>query len=92
LIDFFIIHVTMTAIQFTPKEREVLVRKLQSYFSSELHQEIERFDAEFLLDFFARELGSYFYNRALNDAQTLITDRIEDLRDALYQLEQHTEL
>ncbi|MCF5942772.1 DUF2164 domain-containing protein, partial [Xanthomonas perforans] len=37
----------------------------QLYFTEELKQQIGRFDAEFLLDFFTEEVGAYFYNRGI---------------------------
>ena len=59
--------------------------------TEELKQKIGQFDAEFLLDFMAQELAAYFYNRGLYDAQTLLSDKVEDLQDLIYQLEQPTE-
>jgi len=81
----------MPDIKFTPDEKSIVVRKIQLYFSEELKQQIGQFDAEFLLDFMAQELGAYFYNRGLYDAQTLLADKIEDLQDLIFQLEQPTE-
>ncbi|WP_456361819.1 DUF2164 domain-containing protein [Xanthomonas arboricola] len=49
-----------------------------------------RFDAEFLLDFFAGEVGAYFYNRGVYDAQAIIAGKLEDLGEAVYQLERPT--
>ena len=81
----------MTEITFSPTEKELIVRKIKLYFSEELHQQIGAFDAEFLLDFFAKEIGSYFYNRGLYDAQTLLSDKLTDLQDAIFQLERPTD-
>ena len=53
----------MSEIEFTREEKDVICRKIQLYFQEELDQEIGQFDAGFLLDFFAEEIGSYFYNR-----------------------------
>lgn len=81
----------MTDIAFTDEEKSILVRKIQSYFSEELKQQIGRFDAEFLLDFFAGEVGAYFYNRGLYDAQAALASKMDDIQDAIYQLEQRTD-
>lgn len=81
----------MTDIAFTDEEKAILVRKIQSYFSEELKQQIGRFDAEFLLDFFSGEVGAYFYNRGLYDAQAALAAKMDDIQDAIYQLEQGTE-
>lgn len=81
----------MSAIDFSKEETAILVGKLQRYFTEELKQEIGQFDAEFLLDFFSRELGTYYYNRGLYDAQAALSARLDDVQDAIYQLEQHTD-
>ncbi|NIJ82162.1 DUF2164 domain-containing protein [Xanthomonas cannabis] len=81
----------MTDIKFTEAERAAITRKIQLYFTEELRQEIGRFDAEFLLDFFAGEVGAYFYNRGVHDAQAIIAGKLEDLGEAVYQLERPTD-
>lgn len=80
-----------TNIAFSAAEKEVIVRKIKQYFSEELQLQIGSFDAEFLLDFFAKEIGAYFYNRGLYDAQAVLSKKLEDIQDAIYQLEQPTE-
>ncbi|WP_150304554.1 DUF2164 domain-containing protein [Pseudomonas saliphila] len=81
----------MSDIKFTKDEKAVIIHKIQRYFTEELRQEIGQFDAEFLLDFFSGEVGSYFYNRGLSDAQTILSSKLEDLSDAIYELERPTE-
>lgn len=75
-------------IEFSREEKEVLVEKLKTYFQDELDQEIGGFDAEFLLDFFSREMGAYFYNRALADVQSMLEEKMLTINDALYEMEQ----
>lgn len=81
----------MTKIEFSTQEKEQLVAKIQDYFVDELDQDIGQFDAEFLLDFFAKEVGGYFYNRGLFDAQKIVRNKLdnvsEDINEALYQIE-----
>ncbi len=81
----------MTEITFTPEEREVICRKIQRYLREELDQEIGQFDAGFLLDFFAEEIGSYFYNRGLYDAQAVLESRLENIAEAIYEIEKPTQ-
>jgi uncharacterized protein (DUF2164 family) len=80
----------LSEIRFTKGEKDMIVRRIQLYFTEELNQEIGNFDAEFLLDFFAQEVGAYFYNRGLYDAQTILSSRLEELGDAIIQLEKPT--
>jgi len=81
----------MPEIRFGNQEKAALVGKLQRYFESELHQRLGQFDAEFLLDFVGREMGAYFYNRGLYDAQTILAKRLDELQDSILQLERPTE-
>ncbi|MDH2433825.1 DUF2164 domain-containing protein [Pokkaliibacter sp. MBI-7] len=80
----------MSKISFSKEEQDVLVRKIKLYFREELQQDIGQFDAQFLLTFFAEEIGPFFYNRGLYDAQALIAERMENITDALYELEKPT--
>ncbi len=82
----------MSKIKFPADEKEHLVKKIQFYFDQELEQELGQFDAEFLLDFFAEEVGSFFYNRGLYDAQAFIEKKIESITEEIYELEKSTDL
>jgi uncharacterized protein (DUF2164 family) len=81
----------MAEIEFTKEEKNIISRKIQLYFNQELDQEIGQFDAQFLLDFFAEEVGVYFYNRGLYDAQAILERKLEDISEAIYELEKITE-
>jgi uncharacterized protein (DUF2164 family) len=78
-------------IEYSKDEKAILVRRLQVWFNEELKQDLGRFDAEFLLDFVGEEIGAYFYNRGLYDAQAILSKRLDDLTDAILQLERPTE-
>ena len=80
----------MADIAFTKEEKSILVDKLKIYFEEELGQDIGQFDCEFLLDFISTEIGAYYYNRGLSDAQSIVLGKMEDLTDAFYELEQPT--
>ena len=77
----------MSVIAFTKDEKALLVQKLKDYFEQSLDQEIRQFDAEFLLDFIGDEVGVYFYNRGLYDAQALLEQKIETITDGFTELE-----
>ncbi|TPH18637.1 DUF2164 domain-containing protein [Litorilituus lipolyticus] len=81
----------MAEITFNQQEKEQLVLKIQNYFNDELAQDIGQFDAEFLLDFFAKEVGGYFYNRGVFDAQAIVSDKLENvnevINEALFEIE-----
>lgn len=81
----------MSKIEFTKQEKEYIVSRIQLYFREELEQKIGRFDAEFLLDFFSEEVGAYYYNRGLYDAQTILVSKLETITDAIYEIEKPTQ-
>ena len=82
----------MAEIKFSDEEKKAIGLKVQRYVEEELDLEIGQFDAEFLLDFFSREIGEYFYNRGLYDAQAVLETKIEEIGEAIMQLEKATQL
>ena len=77
----------MTEIAFSQDQKDRMVSKIKAYFDSELNQEIGGFEAEFLMDFFAAEIGPHFYNRGLQDAQQLLTEKMGEVGYVLQELE-----
>ena len=82
----------MAEIKFSDEEKQAIGQRVQRYVAEELDLEIGQFDAEFLLDFFAQEIGGYFYNRGLYDAQTVLEKNIEEIGESILQLEKATQL
>jgi uncharacterized protein (DUF2164 family) len=82
----------LAEIKFSDEEKQAIGQKVQRYVAEELDLEIGQFDAEFLLDFFTQEIGEYFYNRGLYDAQAVLETKIEEVGEAIMQLEKATQL
>ena len=80
----------MTDVKFSIEEKKILVSKIQDYFNNELSEDIGGFDAEFLLDFFNKEIGAYHYNQGLKDAQILIEENNQILLQRCYETEKIT--
>lgn len=78
----------MPKLDFSNEDQATIVAKVQDYFLSEFELDVGRFEAEEMLQFFAKEIGAHFYNRGLYDAQGVITSQIDAINDAIYQLEQ----
>jgi uncharacterized protein (DUF2164 family) len=77
----------VSVVEFSKEEKVLITQKLQRYVATELGFEMGSFDAEFLLDFVSKELGCYFYNRGLYDAQTVVNARFEEMAEAIVVLE-----
>jgi uncharacterized protein (DUF2164 family) len=77
----------MSDIKFSVAQKDALVDKLQRYLRDELDFELGQFDGEFLLDFISQEMGNIYYNQGLYDAQTVLSERLDSVTDAILQLE-----
>ena len=81
----------MAKIELSSEQKISLITKLQQYFEDELSHvvniELGQFDAEFLLDFIAEEMGAQFYNQGLYDAQTILASKLDDINDAIFEIE-----
>ncbi|MGK0443349.1 MAG: hypothetical protein ACJA1U_000274 [Bermanella sp.] len=75
-------------IELDTQKKSILVDKIKTYFDQELHQDIGQFDAEFLLDFFAKEVGVFFYNKGVEDAKHVIDAQFQAIDMALMDIEQ----
>ena len=82
----------MADIDLTEIDKKNAIVKIQRYFEQELDQEIGGFDAQFLLEFLARELGAVFYNQGLYDAQAAFKDKLDTLADTVLDLEKPVNL
>ena len=73
---------------FSKDETDRIVKKIKDHFNDELDQDIGGFEAEFLIDFFAKEIGPHFYNRGLADAHSLFVEKNEETAYLIQELEQ----
>lgn len=80
----------MSQIKLSPEQTARIVELLQAHFKEKLDSEIGRFDAEFLLDFFAAEIGSFYYNQAISDANKLLENQFDTLSESMMELERWT--
>ena len=53
--------------------------KIKEYISENFDIEIGNLQSEFFLDFITDNIGIYYYNKAVADSQTFITEKIDDL-------------
>jgi uncharacterized protein (DUF2164 family) len=77
----------VTPIEFSREELTAIAGKLRPYFRDEFEVELRDLPAEMLVDFLAREIGPFFYNRALYDAQAVVAKKAEDIAEAIAGLE-----
>ena len=78
----------MKPIKFEKEQREAVVGRIRRYFSKELEQPIGVIPAEQVLNFFSEEIGPFYYNQGLADAQAVVARSIDNVNDEIYALEQ----
>ena len=77
----------MKPIAFSREETAAITGKLRAYLRDELEVDLATLPAEMLLDFLSREIGPFFYNRGLYDAQAIVAKKAEDIGEAIAGLE-----
>lgn len=77
----------MKPINFSREETAAIAAKLRSYFRDELDVELRDLQAQMLIDFLSSEIGPFFYNRALYDAQAVLKKKADDISEAIAGLE-----
>jgi uncharacterized protein (DUF2164 family) len=80
----------VTPIRFSREELTAIAGKLRPYFREEFDIDLRDLPAEMLVDFLAREIGPFFYNRALYDAQAVVAKKAEDIAEAIAGLERQS--
>ncbi|MDG3085423.1 DUF2164 domain-containing protein [Vibrio hannami] len=82
----------MSDIKLDTIQKEAMISLLQDYFDQELNTELGQFDADFLIDFISKKMGSIYYNQGVKDAQAVIERKVIDIADELYEIEKETDL
>lgn len=76
-------------ITFTPEQRNELIQRVRTYCEGELSLELGRFDIEFLVDFFTKQIGPLYYNQGLFDAVAMLDKRVDEVRESILAMEKH---
>jgi len=79
-------------IKLSEDQTALVVERIKEYFLKELDSEIGRFDAEFLIEFFGKEIGKYYYNKGLQDAELVMESAMDSAKEALYEMEEIVDL
>ena len=77
----------MSKIAFDNQTRDELARLLARKLKDELDVEVGLFEAQDLLAFLAENLGPYFYNQGLYDAQAAVKGRLDSVVEAIEAIE-----
>lgn len=68
-----------------PREQKMqIVSLVQQYFSEERDEEIGNLAAELLMDFICKQISPYIYNQAIDDVQSIVSQRMTSLEEDIY--------
>jgi uncharacterized protein (DUF2164 family) len=82
----------MSRIELEKPVRDALARALTRYLKDELDVELGGMDAVLMLDFLSEKLGPHYYNQGLADAQAIFSKKVEQIADAIYEIEKPARL
>ncbi len=80
----------MAVFTFSRPEKTAITLKIQEYFREELDQEIGNLQAGLFLNFIAEEIGPFFYNKGVQDSQSALRKRIDELTETIDSLQKPT--
>jgi uncharacterized protein (DUF2164 family) len=70
-----------------PKEQKMqIIGNIQQYFREEREEEISDLAAEFLMDFMIRQISPFVYNQAIEDAQSIVDQKMASIEEDVYAL------
>ena len=71
-------------IEISKQERADAIASVQRYFRENMPEEIGELAAGLVLNYFLEEVGPLIYNKAIQDAQARLQQRVTDLDGELY--------
>ena len=75
------------SIKFSKEKEKKSIESLKYYFEENMENKIGDLKAGLLLDYILEEMGPIIYNQAILDAQTYMTEKINELDSACYKPE-----
>jgi uncharacterized protein (DUF2164 family) len=75
------------SLQLDAAQTQGAVLATKRFMADRFELELGSFEAEEVLDFFAREFAPHFYNKAILDVQAHLKDRFESIESDLWALE-----
>jgi uncharacterized protein (DUF2164 family) len=70
-----------------PAEEQAALQLLKRFMAERFELELGSFEVAELLELFAKEIAPHFYNKAIGDAQALLSDRFASIESDLWALE-----
>jgi len=75
------------SIKFSKEKEKKSIESLKYYFEENMENKIGNLKASLLLDYILKEIGPIIYNQAILDAQTYMTEKINEIDSSCYKPE-----
>ena len=75
-------------IRLSDDRKKALLDLLTAFYAEEFDEELSAYQAERLLKFFMKNLGSPVYNQAISDARAFMLEKLDDLDSEFYEPEE----
>ena len=69
----------MAKIELSKEQKKKVIEDIKHYFASERDEEIGDLAGEIMLDFIIEKIAPYFYNKAVEDIQKYMSEKIDDM-------------
>jgi len=66
-------------IQLSKEQKEDASSKLKEYMATEFDADIGNLQAGIFLDYITKNIGIYYYNKAITDAISFMTQKVDDM-------------
>ena len=70
-----------------PAQEQAAQQLLKRFLEERFELNVGSFEAQEVLDLFAREIAPHFYNKAISDVQAVLSDRFASIESDLWALE-----
>lgn len=74
----------MHGTQLSGEKKDRIAGELLDFLLEECEVELSRFRGGMVVDFVAERISAEVYNNAVLDARAFLTERLEDMEEALY--------
>lgn len=68
-------------------QEQAALQLIKAFMAERFEVQLGSFEAQEVLDLFAKELAPHFYNKAISDVQAVLSDRFASLESDLWALE-----
>ncbi len=81
---------TTEKMELRKEQKDYIIEEIKRFVTETMGHEIGLFEALDLFDFFTHNLGAIFYNRGLHDAQSVLSLRLDSIKEAITHIEKPT--